>query len=42
MYDGKWVNSKANGFGVYINSRGARYEGYWKDDLQHGEGVETW
>jgi len=21
---------------------GARYEGYWKDDLQHGYGKEIW
>lgn len=21
---------------------GARYEGQWKDDLQHGYGIETW
>jgi len=21
---------------------GSTYEGYWKDDLQHGRGKETW
>jgi hypothetical protein len=32
----------ANGKGVYTHASGARYEGEWKDDLQHGKGVEDW
>ena len=42
VYDGAWVNDKANGFGVYIHVNGARYEGMWKDDLQHGRGEVSW
>ena len=40
IYEGAWVNNKANGFGVYTTRNGARYEGYWRDDHQNGEGVE--
>jgi len=27
---------------VYIHSNGARYEGGWRNNLQHGYGIETW
>lgn len=27
---------------MYLHLDGAKYEGYWKDDKQHGEGYETW
>ena len=27
---------------MYIHVNGARYEGNWRDDLQDGNGVETW
>lgn len=27
---------------MYIHVNGAKYEGEWKDDLQHGYGVERW
>jgi len=30
---GEWKNDKANGYGVYKHVNGARYEGYWKNDL---------
>ena len=36
------MNDKANGYGVYEHVNGARYEGDWKDDLQHGQGKEMW
>ena len=36
------MNDKANGYGVYVHMNGARYEGMWKDDLQHGKGEESW
>lgn len=32
----------ANGEGTYISSDGSVYKGEWKNDLQHGFGVETW
>lgn len=31
--DGEWKDDKANGFGIYTHINGAKYEGYWKDDL---------
>mgnify|MGYP002628797184 CR=1 FL=1 len=33
---------KANGKGVYEHISGANYDGEWKDDMQHGYGVELW
>ena len=30
----------SNGYGVYIQYNGSRYEGEWLDDKQHGEGIE--
>jgi hypothetical protein len=42
-YEGDWANNKANGFGIYSNRDGAaRYEGAFKDDMQHGKGIEVW
>lgn len=32
----------ANGIGKYVHNEGAVYEGQWKDDMQHGVGVESW
>lgn len=32
----------AHGFGTYTYSNGAKYEGDWKFDMQHGFGVENW
>jgi hypothetical protein len=37
-----WANDRANGIGVYKHNSGASYEGEWKDDLQHGFGIEIW
>lgn len=36
------MNDKANGEGKYIHNNGAMYQGFWKDDKQHGYGKETW
>lgn len=33
---------KANGKGVYEHITGSNYDGEWKDDMQHGYGVELW
>ena len=38
MFDGEWLDDKANGYGVYVHINGAKYEGHWKDDLQDGFG----
>ena len=27
---------------MYTHANGATYEGQWKEDKQHGKGVETW
>ena len=37
-----WKDDKANGFGVFIDTNNARYEGAWLDDMQHGYGEEIW
>lgn len=37
-----WENDKANGYGTYYNVNGSKYEGMWLDDLQDGDGKETW
>jgi len=39
LYDGAWVNKKAEGFGVMRWQNGDRYEGDWKDGLRHGQGT---
>merc|ERR1711997_1380486 len=42
MYEGGWVNKKAEGFGVMRWQNGDRYEGDWKDGFRHGHGVYKW
>eukprot|EP00350_Pseudokeronopsis_sp_OXSARD2_P007106 CAMPEP_0170548592 /NCGR_PEP_ID=MMETSP0211-20121228/6870_1 /TAXON_ID=311385 /ORGANISM="Pseudokeronopsis sp., Strain OXSARD2" /LENGTH=194 /DNA_ID=CAMNT_0010854203 /DNA_START=510 /DNA_END=1090 /DNA_ORIENTATION=- len=42
IYEGNWQNDKACGYGVFVDTVNAKYEGYWLDDLQHGEGIESW
>jgi hypothetical protein len=43
IYEGQWSGDRANGFGVFIDiASEAKYEGYWLEDLQHSEGIETW
>jgi hypothetical protein len=39
---GDWKDDKANGKGRYIHSDGAKYDGEWYEDKQHGYGVEEW
>lgn len=31
-YEGNFKNSKRNGFGIFINVEGVKYEGIWEDD----------
>ena len=40
VYQGEFMNDKANGYGVYTHKEGSRYEGHWKDDIKHGFGKE--
>ncbi len=32
VYEGEWVNDKADGKGTYSHANGAYYEGNWLDD----------
>jgi len=32
VYEGEWVQDKAQGFGVYTHTDGAQYIGYWYED----------
>jgi hypothetical protein len=32
IYEGQWVNDKAEGKGTYSHANGAYYEGDWIDD----------
>jgi hypothetical protein len=33
------LNDKASGKGIYYHNNGAKYDGQWLDDQQHGYGV---
>lgn len=35
------MNGKAHGFGIQIYKNGSQYEGFWKNDIRNGLGVET-
>ena len=39
MYEGWWVENKANGKGRLIHADGDVYDGDWKSDKAHGKGV---
>ena len=40
MVTGKMIRHMV--FGEYTHTDGAKYEGYWVDDKQHGQGKEEW
>mmetsp|Transcript_62320 Transcript_62320/g.115663 ORF Transcript_62320/g.115663 Transcript_62320/m.115663 type:complete len:220 (+) Transcript_62320:95-754(+) len=40
-YRGQMMNNKRNGHGAWLSVTG-RYEGQWKDDVQHGQGRQKW
>jgi hypothetical protein len=42
IYEGYWINDKACGEGVFVDTSHAMYRGEWVDDIQHGFGVESW
>ena len=42
IYEGDWKDDKAFGFGIFLDTHRARYEGEWVEDMQHGQGTETW
>lgn len=39
MYKGEYKKGKKDGYGIYVWPDGRRYEGYWKDGCQNGEGT---
>lgn len=41
MYEGQWLNDKANGFGVFTFSDGSIYRGEWIDNVCKGIGEIT-
>ena len=41
-YIGEFENSKANGYGIYNNSKNTIYEGVWENDIQIKIGIEIW
>ena len=38
FYNGKVINGKREGFGIYKYFNGDVYEGYWKNDRKNGKG----
>jgi len=38
LYEGEWLNDKAEGYGVYLHVDGSKYVGRWKQDKQNGYG----
>lgn len=40
MYQGRFEENKREGDGTMNYSSGARYDGKWKNDMKHGEGVD--
>ena len=32
IYEGEWIDDKANGKGIYIHAQGGKYEGEWRED----------
>lgn len=39
IYEGEFVNDKANGKGKYIHANGDMYEGDFLNDMEHGKGI---
>ena len=42
IYFGEWTDGKANGQGVFVDTKGSMYDGEWRNDQQHGYGMESW
>ena len=39
MYSGAWNEGKKNGYGIQTWTDGDKYEGQFKNNLMHGQGV---
>ena len=37
MYEGEFVKGLRQEYGTFFYANGAKYEGYWKDNLKHGK-----
>ena len=37
MYDGELINGLRHGRGIFYYANGAKYEGFWKDNMKHGQ-----
>lgn len=37
-YKGRFSKGKKSGFGIYLNAKGEKYKGQWKNDVFHGKG----
>ena len=42
IYDGNFLNKKANGHGAKTFADGSKYVGDWQNDRRHGTGVCTY
>mmetsp|Transcript_26727 Transcript_26727/g.41821 ORF Transcript_26727/g.41821 Transcript_26727/m.41821 type:complete len:321 (+) Transcript_26727:173-1135(+) len=40
-YEGKWLNGKMHGFGMYTEVDGSRYEGQWYEGKMQGRGMQV-
>lgn len=38
MYKGQIKNGERHGYGIQVWPDGAKYEGYWRDNMAHGRG----
>ena len=39
MYEGEYLNDQKHGWGVFTWADGRKYEGFWAEGKQHGEGA---
>lgn len=38
LYEGEWIGQNKDGRGVYKWANGSRYDGFWKNNKNHGFG----
>ena len=41
IYEGEFLEDKANGYGNCVHVNGVIYKGYWKEDMYNGKGNEV-
>ena len=42
IFVGEYFHNKPRGFGYYKNPKGTTFEGYWKNNILNGIGIEIW